>query len=74
MQHCEHIFRNYKDLKIHIGKMSKTLIFPRKDQSTSVSENPDLILTLLRQSSREEEEDNLYQLKQSDLDEYKMIT
>ena len=54
--------------------MSKTLISPRKDHSTSVSENPDLIKTLLRQYSRDKEEDNSYQLKQSDLDVHKMRT
>ena len=54
--------------------MSKTLISPRKDHSTFVSDNPYLILSLLRQSSSENEEDNSYQLKKRDLDEYKMIT
>ena len=56
--HCEHSFKNHKGLKIHNGKTSKSIIYTRKENSTSVSEEPDLILTLLKLSSRKEDEDN----------------
>ena len=70
---CEHSFKNHKGLKIHIGKMSlMSLISPRKEHSTSVSEKPDLILTSFKLSSRKEGEDNSCQEKQSDFDEHKM--
>ena len=58
--HCEHSFKNHKDLKNHIGKTSKSLLSIRKEHRTSVSEGPHLILTPLKLSSREEEE-NIWQ-------------
>ena len=36
--HCEHSFNNHKGLKMHNGKTSKSLIYPRKGHSTSVLE------------------------------------
>ena len=51
----------------------KTLI-GRKEHSTSDLEEPDLILTPLKLSRREEEEDNSCQEKHSDHDECKIKT
>ena len=45
----------------------KTLIYHRKERSTSVLEEPDLILTPLKLSSRKKEEDNSCQEKQSEV-------
>ena len=36
--HCEHSFKNHKDLKIHNGKASKSLISLRKEHGFSVLE------------------------------------
>ena len=73
-KHCEHSFKNHKDLKVQIGKTSNSLISARKEHRTSVSEELHLILTLLKLSSREEEEETSCCQKQSDLNEYKVKT
>ena len=46
-------------------KTSTSLIYPKKEHSTSVSEESDHILTPLKLSSRKEEEDNSCQEKQN---------
>ena len=51
-------YRSLLDLKIHNGKTSKTLIYPRKEPSTSVSDESDLNLTPLNLSSRKKETDD----------------
>ncbi len=51
---------------------SKSLIYARKEHRTSFSEEPQLIITPLKLSSREEEKYTSYQEKQTDLETYKM--
>ena len=73
-KHCEISFKNQKDLKNHIRKTSKSVIYARKEHRTSFSEEPHLIITPHNLSGREEEKYTSCQEKQRDIDNYKMKT